>query len=799
MIKVLKVFLVAALSLVILIPAAGFVYFRSFYFPQVEGEIEVAGPEGRVEIYRDDYGIPHIIAESVEDAFFGLGFSMAQDRPFQLEIYRRAAGGLLSEVLPGEDMRQMDRFSRFVRFRELGRRLYENMEPDSRSYVRAFVKGVNEGYGALKGPLPRPLTLAAFGGAGEWTPEDPLAFGLLIAWMKAANYRTEYFYMRLAKAVGKERALELLPYYPPPDDDYVDLPRDIPLLAAGAGLGDFLGVGAGCSGWCVSRHKSASGESVLVYNAHTGQGRAPAEHYLVHLKGGDELDMAGAAIAGVPGFYSGSNRRIAWALTQNESDCTDLYREKINPDNPDQYLHKGEWKDMAVREEEICYLDGEAESGRACETFRVRSTARGPVISDMMDGYDRRDEVLSIQWTGFQPDITFDGYARMPLAKNWEEFRAALGEFDISGNHFLFADSEGRIGYQLAGMLPLRAAAPATPHLPAEGWNHDEIWPRRLTVDEMPHRFDPPEGMMASANNRPPGANEGHYIGSGFWPPHRRDRIYEILSSKNKFTARELMDSQKDTVNIVARRIMPFMIEDLATSKENDHLWLREELENWDLKMDTGSTPALLFESLYAFMARETFVDELGEDMAGEYIGMSGIFRARFFLMLEDPNNRWFDDTRTEENETRRDMVQRAADRTIEFLTEKIGEDRDAWKWGALHTLTIPHYADAVTKRLNVKVGPVPGSEQTVNRFGYSINDPFAVTTIPDLRMFVDFNEPDLVYAVIHTGQSGWWPHRNYADQARMLAGAELIPIPFDVEVIKKQARHTLIIKPLSR
>ncbi|MFH1539588.1 MAG: penicillin acylase family protein, partial [bacterium] len=427
--KVLKIFFAAALILILLLSMAAFIYFRFFYFPKINGEIAVDGPADRVEIYRDGYGIPHIIAESADDAFFGLGFAMAQDRPFQLEIYRRVANGELSEVLPGEEARQMDRFSRFIQFEELGRRLYENMDPDLQSFVQAFVKGVNEGYGTLKGPLPRPLTLAAFGGgAGEWKPEDPLAFGLVIAWMKAANYRVEYFYTRLAKVLGEERAMELLPYYPPPDDDYVGLPaavpaavpRDIPLLAAGARLGEFLGVGSGCSAWCVSRHKSVSGESVLVYNAHTGEGRAPAEHYLVHLKGGDELDMAGAAIAGVPGFYSGSNRRIAWALTQNENDCTDLYREKINPDNPDQYLNEGEWKDMDIREEKICYIDEKSESGRAvggaCETFKVRSTVRGPVISDMMDDYDRKDEALSVQWTGFQPDIRFDGYARLPLA-----------------------------------------------------------------------------------------------------------------------------------------------------------------------------------------------------------------------------------------------------------------------------------------------------------------------------------------------------------------------------------------------
>ncbi|MFH1538932.1 MAG: penicillin acylase family protein, partial [bacterium] len=436
----------------------------------------------------------------------------------------------------------------------------------------------------------------------------------------------------------------------------------------------------------------------------------------------------------------------------------------------------------------------------------VRSTVRGPVISDMMDDYDRKDEALSVQWTGFQPDIRFDGYARLPLAKNWEEFRAALGEFDISGNHFLFADSEGRIGYQLAGMLPLRAAAPATApvaapvaHLPAEGWNHGEIWPRRLTVDEMPHRFDPPEGMMASANNRPFSANEGHYIGSEFSPPHRRDRIYEILESKEKFTAQELMDSQRDTVSIVARQIMPFMIQDIGSSEKEDHRWIRAELENWDLKMDTGSRAALLFESLFTFAARETFIDELGEKMTAEYLDMSNAFRARFFLMLEDPANRWFDDTRTEAKETRRDIILRAADRSIEFLTEKIGEERSDWTWGALHTLTIPHYADAVTKLLNVKVGPVAGSEQTVNRFGYLLSNPFAVTTIPDLRMFVDFNDPDHMYAVIHTGQSGWWGHRNYADQAKMLANAELIPIPFNMEEIKKQAVNRLSLVPANK
>jgi len=792
--KALKLLLTAVLIVAVLFAAAAFVFLKYYYFPEFDGELALDGPAARIEIYRDEYGIPHIIAGSERDAFFGLGFVMAQDRPFQLEIFRRASNGLLSEVLPGEDMRQMDRFSRFIRFRELGQRLYDNMDDDSRSYVEAFVKGVNEGYATLDGPLPRPLTLATFGGkAGDWKVEDPLAFGLMVSWMKAANYRNEYFFTKLDKSLGRELATELLPYYPPPDDDYVGLPGDIPVLAAGAALGDFLGIGTGCSAWAVNRDKTVSGESALVYNAHTGIGRVPAEHYLVHMKGG-KLDMAGAAIVGVPGFFSGSNRYITWALTQNESDCSDLYREKINPENPGQYLDNGEWKDFEVREEEICYKD--PKTGRTCETFEVRSTVRGPVISDMMDDYDKEDEVLSIQWTGFQPDISFNGYAQLALAENWDEFRAALDQLDINANHFLFADSEGHIGYQLAGMMPLRSDDPP-PMRPVEGWNHHDIWPRRLSVDEMPHRFDPPEGMMASANNMPFIGNDPLYIGTDFSPPQRRDRLYEIMSSKDKFTSQELMDSQKDTFNITARQLLPTILADLGTSGEKDHEWLKSELENWDMKMDLDSRGALLFETLFVFMARDTFTDELGEQLAAQYLGKSYFFKARFFLMLEDAGNHWFDDTSTGTTETRRDITLRAAGKTIDFLEENIGPERAEWKWAKLHTLTIPHYADAVTDLLNIECGPVPGSAQTVNRFGFTINDPFSVSTIPDLRLFVDFADPDNVYAVVHTGQSGWWGHRNYDDQAMKLVNADLIRITLDEKEIKEQAKNRLTLLPL--
>lgn len=795
--KLIKSVIIILLLIVVVVNVSIFIFRRYFYFPDHSGTMRVRCISGEVEILRDSHGVPHILAVTEEDAFFGLGFAMAQDRPFQLEMFRRAANGELSEVLPGNEMKEMDRFSRFVQFRELGRRVYNNLEPDTKGYIDSFAAGISAGLKTLEGPVPRPFTLAAFGGEAQpWEPVDTMAFGMMVSWMKSANHRSEYFYLELAEKLGEDRAMELLPYNPPERDGRVAAPGGIPLLAAGAALGDFLGVTSGCSNWCVNGTRTTGGESILVFNAHTGAVRAPAEHYLVHMKGGG-LDIAGAAIVGVPGIYSGMNRHLAWGMTQLETDCSDLHFEKLNPENSDQYFDNGEWKDMDIRLDEFCYKDKKSETGTTCETLEVRSTVRGPVISDFMDDWQRDNRALSLQWTGFMDGVSVGGYLKMSFAENWPQFRAALNDFDFNGNHILYADSEGNIGYQVAGMLPLRPQG-TPPPLPANGWEHYEKWPRMLTVDEMPHRWNPDSGYMATANNQPFTRNSEHYIGIEFSPCQRRDRLYEILASKEKFTSQQMMDTQKDVLNIVARRFAPVFAADLEGAGSDTHTDFAALLSGWDYRMTLDSRAALVFEALLAFSAQETFFDELGEETGGAYINKNRFFRARFYHFLDNPDNHWFDDTGTDDiKETRTDIVRRAADRAAAALEEKFGPDREQWTWGRAHTFSVPHYAGDLTDMMNIRHGPVPGSEQTVNRFGYSLTEPFEVDHIPNLRLVADFNDDTRVHAVIHTGQSGWWGHDNYSDQTPLLARAELIEIPFGMDEIEKATVNKMTLAPL--
>lgn len=790
--------LAAVAAPALLAALAALVYFKTAYFPDWTGELRVKGIHGDITILRDEYGIPHIFAQSARDAFFAQGFVQARDRTLQLELYKRFTAGRVAELV-GKDMLPLDKLSRLLDYRGQAEEIYRNLDPRAREIMRAYVDGINAGYESLGSNLP--AEFRAFGiTPTPWDVYDPLAFSRQATWNNSKDYQTEYLQMRLAEELGTARALELAPYSAPLPEAPARAPALLPFVASGARLAHALAPTLSCNNWALGRDRTVSGKAILVFDAHTGAPVIPVEVYLMHLKGGDELDVAGGAIVGVPGMYSGNTRHIAWGMTNVGGDTQDLYRERVDPHNPGRYLYKGEWRDMAVRREKLCWKKGLPFSKRKqCETVEFHSTVHGPVVSGVLVDQAGRGEVLALRWAGHMPGADLSGYIKMNFAENWGQFREALAHFSHAAQHYTYADRDGNIGYQVGGLMPLREDN-VPPALPARGWLGENQWLRLLSIDELPHAYNPAGGALATANHCPVENNRPYYLGSQFAPPQRRNRLVEMLASKDKFSFEDIMRQRRDVYSHTARDIAPVLAADLARSPNPRHREFASALNSWNHTMNKDEWAPLLFETLFYLAARETLADELGGDLAAEYMNDRYMFLERYMLMLRDPQNKWFDDVRTrDKKETREDIVLRAADMAAPFLEKRLGRDRSKWAWGALHRITFAHYASAAAPFLSfLNIGPFPmsGGNETIDRNGFSYKDPFAVRNIGIMRVVVDFADPDAVYAVTTHGQSAWWGSPHYGDQARVWLEGDLIRIPMNYDEALKTSRTRMTLKP---
>ena len=376
--KVLRVVLIVLLVIIIAAPLGGWLLLRRS-LPRISGTDRVAGLNGPVQIVRDSHGIPYITAATDHDAFFALGYVHAQDRLWQMEMQRRIGAGRLSEVL-GKATVKTDQFLRTLGVYRAAVAAWPALAPESQAALRAYADGINA-YLAEGRPLPPEFVILGFK-PEPWQPTDSLVWAKMMAWNLGDTYGDDLVRGQLAAALGPERAAQLMPGYPaaapvilPPDAMAGDL-RDLDnVLRDTLGLGDKRN---GSNNWVVSGARTASGKPLLANDPHLGA-QIPAIWYLAGIQG-DKIHAVGATLPGLPAVVIGHNAEIAWGVTNLGPDVQDLYAERINPANPDQYEVNGGWVDMQIAAEEI-KVKGEKKPVK----WAARATRNGPLISDVTD------------------------------------------------------------------------------------------------------------------------------------------------------------------------------------------------------------------------------------------------------------------------------------------------------------------------------------------------------------------------------------------------------------------------------
>ncbi len=768
----MKKFLKIALLSILLI-LLGFFFFIFIQIqgslPKIKGTISLDGLGAEVRITRDNWGVPHIFAESENDLFFACGYVHAQDRMWQMELSRRAGFGRLSEIF-GKRTLENDKFMRNIGLKEAAQRDFEKLLPRMKELLQSYSDGVNSWINTRKFNWPPEFMLLRHR-PQLWQPLDSLVIKEIMALLLCVDYQSEAVRGRLVKKLGAEKALQIMEEgisaaYS--EIEGLSLPEDLAPLPS-----------QGSNNWVLAGSRTESGKPLLANDPHL-EISLPPIWYEVHLVS-PGLNVIGVSLPGVPAVIIGHNESIAWGMTNSEVDVQDLYLEKLNPSR-DSYLDGGEWKPL-VKKEEVIMVKGQKQP----ERMEVSWTRRGPLVSPLIV---KSKSPISLSWTVHEGGQTMEAFYLLDRAESWIEFVEALKLFDAPSQNFVYADREGNIGYYLSGKIPLRPELAAL--FPFPGWKEEGAWKGILEEGKKPYLFNPGQGFIITANNKISTDDFPHYLSFDWEAPFRAERIKELLFQKEKHNIDSLKTIQNDIYSKKGELFLPYVwqIKD-AEGKAEQALKI---LKGWDLLLSNGKEPAL-YEAFMKFFQEETFEDDLGED----FQNFNSHFRrkeAGLLRILSDPLSPWFDKKKTQGVETREEIIKMSLERAYELLEKNYGP-ADNWDWMKINSFTFKHALGAVPVFKFFNRGPYPmnGDSFTVRVMSSSRNGTLAAS----YRQIIDLGNFKNSICVLSSGQSGHFKSRFYDDQIPLWIKGEYHPMLFDPKDIETNSAASLILKPLSK
>lgn len=755
------------------------------------GRLKVQGLEGVVTIRRDGWGIPHIDAERAEDAWFGLGFCQGQDRAFQLESLKRAATGTLSALI-GKKALPVDRLTRSIGLARTARRQVECQDEVSRACLTAFANGITAG--VRQGLVRKPHELSILRSEPTpFLPEHTLAIGGLNALVLSANWDMELSRHVILETDGPE-ALAALDVPFRGDHPLIDPPgRTADEVAWRLGddlacIRDLLGSSGGSNNWVLSGSRTKSGKPILANDPHLAP-MLPAHWYLAHLRVGD-WSVAGASFVGAPCFPTGHNGVAAWGVTAGLVDNTDLFVEEIGPDG--RSVREGEAFVPCEVLREVIEVRGGPD-----EELEVLMTPRGPIMA-ALEGVDESISV-SATWTG---DAVGGVRSMLALhdAKTFEEMREALENWPSFSLNFVYADTHGDIGWQLAGTAPQRKAGYGTiplPGAPSEtGWTGE-----RVPYEDMPWCKNPDAGFIATANNKPRQDREdAPFLGNDWLSGYRAARITELLDARSDWTADEVRAMQLDRDCVPWREMRENVLDALRGSAELGEA--HAMLERWDGELAPDSVGATYYEELLLALTRRIikhFAPNSSEFATGR--GFNAIMPMAF-ISLRRPAHvarmvREADDTLLGRPWTA--VIVEAASEAWTGLVKRHGAPSDRWSWGRHRPLRMLHALGRVKALAPLfNLGPFPegGDGNTVAQTAvYPFDSTANPNAIASLRAVFDLADLESSTFALPGGQSGNPCSPHYDDQVALWSEGRGIPIAFSPEAVAAATSSTLVLE----
>jgi penicillin amidase len=858
-IKWLKRTLFGLLSFIVVVAVAGALFLvwtvqRSF--PQVSGELEVAGLKEVVTVQRDALGIPTVTASNTHDLFFAQGFVHAQDRFWEMDFRRHVTSARVSELF-GESQLGTDAFLRTLGWHRVAQEEVKLLEPEVLAYYEAYAAGVNA-YLAQRSGAELSLEYAVLGltNAGyepePWTPADSIAWLKAMAWDLRTNIEEETTRALLAAQLGSgaEAVLEqLYPDYPfdrnaviapelsglsslPPqeeaegeakpalstqrDDDPEEILASVPwqdlnsVLASVSELLGGVGEGIGSNSWVVSGALTDTGMPLLANDPHLGASLPSVWHQMqlrcAPVSEDCAFNVAGFTFSGLPGVVIGHNDRVAWGFTNLTTDVADLYLEKIEGNS---YWYDGELLPLETRQETLRVAGGDD------VVITVQSTIHGPIISGLTSDFTQIAEnpylngaedalasepggeyAVALRWTALDAGTTASAIFELNLAQDFHDFRRAASLFNVPAQNLIYADVDGNIGYQTPGLLPIRGAGDGW--LPQPGWDSSYDWKGFIPFDELPMVYNPTSGYIVTANNAIVDESYPYFLSRDWDYGYRAQRIVTLLERKiatGSVSAQDMRDIQADNEMWIGKRLAMLMSE--VKSNRPEVFAATELLRNWDAQASADSAAAAYANVLWSQLVHHLF-NELEVPLP-----MSSHSRLYTVVdkLLDNPEDPLWTNQQTGAKGLS-DTLRLAAEAAYDELSKVQGSNMSRWDWGKLHA--IPLVSDTFGSSGIAPIewlfnrGPyrTGGGASVVNATGWTVGEGYATVTVPSMRMVIDVADFDRSSWNHLTGTSGHAFHENYVDQVDNWSKALQSPWPFSTDAVAAATTNTLTLVP---
>ncbi|MBL4910568.1 MAG: penicillin acylase family protein [Alteromonadaceae bacterium] len=788
--KFFKVFLI-----IVVLLALGLGYFVNSLKPQYSGHLHLKGLSNKVEVYSDDFGIPHIYAQNQSDAYIALGYLHAQDRLWQMEVIRRIAPGHLAEIF-GKNLIATDKFFASMGLETAAEKSIAALDKTTKQYkyTQAYLNGINQFID--NGPTPVEYFLTGTKKTHYTLNDVYNVFGYM-SFSFAMAQKADPFFSEVKKNL-KPLYLAELGLKPDPNttlihNHYQHISSPIAEVAnsvANTIPSPFIG----SNSWVVGASKSTTGKVLFANDPHMSYAQ-PGVWYEAYLKTPD-YEMYGYHLAGIPFPLLGHNHRIAYGLTMFENDDLDFYRESVNPENANQYKTPKGWQNFETKTKTIKVKDGED------VTLKVRYSKHGPIMNDVISGIkDKAPIAMRWIYTKF-PIKSLNAMFTMSHATNIQEFQKGAAMIHAPGLNIMYGDADNNIAWWAAGKI-YRFNQGVNPKFVLDGASGNDEPIRYLDFSENPQAINPPWGYVYSANNQPDSIDGGYFYPGYYLPKDRAKRIVNLLESKEKFSKADFKAMIIDVKSSETPDNTAVLIKILAHKKELNTIEKQafDILKKWDGSNQLKNiAPTIYYKWIYKVL-KKTYQDELGEDGFTQFM-RTDVAKIMESKQVQTQNSVWWDNVTTKNKiETRADILTASFNETIVDLTKQLGLDIQKWTWDRVHTLEHVH---AITKaapflRKYLNVGPfkAPGAREVINNLMFSLNDDglYKVSAGPSTRRIIDFSDIENSVSILPTGQSGNPLSAHYDDQALMYIKGQFRPMLMNKKEIMK-SKDKLIFSP---
>jgi penicillin amidase len=765
--------------------------------------IQLAGLKEPVTVRRDERGIPYIDAKNDEDLYFAEGYITASDRLWEMDLFRRTARGELAEVLgagPNNAAIDQDKLHRVFGFGQVAEAEAAQASPQARAVLEAYAKGVNAYVASLTPKTMPPEFQILNYNFRPWTAADSLVVVKIFFEALSTTWQLDLMRQSLASLPAAKRDA-LLPEFSPLDVLVVGkdretvtaqrqtLGRSQPLsnealtaLAksreisneALARIGFYAESLAASNNWVVSGKRTTSGKPLLANDPHL-RATAPSIWYLVHLNA-PGVRVAGVTTPGLPGVIIGHNDHIAWGFTNVGPDVQDLYFEKFDPNDPKKYLTPGGWQEATIRHEEIKV------KGADSVGLDVTVTRHGPIV------FEADGKRYALRWTGLDPKLSSaeNGF-RLNRARNWQEFNQALEAFKSPTQNVVYADVDGHIGYHAAGVVPVRKSGDGS--VPYDGSTDDGEWTSFIPLAKLPQLYDPPSGMIVTANQRIVGTDYPYFLTHSWAQPYRSRRIFELLNAKPKLNADDFRRIQGDVYSIAGVLFAQETVKALRPKLTPEEQKLRaylDALEKWDGNLTAESNVGALLAQMRLSFRSRILTAALGKDLIKNYQWSN--FDTTLDRIIKDQPATWL----PKEFTSYADLYRASYNDAVNSLTKNLGSDETKWTWGDLTKARFPHpLASAPLIGPQFTIPPFP-QNGTGGLLGATVN----VGSSVSMRLIADPSDWDKTQHGIALGQSGLPKSPHWSDQLADWRAVTPRVFPFSEAAVASAAKETVVLTP---